>query len=94
MKDTNEFTGIKISPNFIVPSLVTKLSGHMVALSSTPPESGKFITIVVYAGQIFSHDCCMKNGELMVANYDYGDLEWEVLGLAKNAEILGYIRLV
>lgn len=30
----------------------------------------------------------------MVANYDYGDLDWEVLGLAKNAEILGYIRLV
>lgn len=94
MKDTNEFTGIKVSPNFIVPSLVTKLNDHMVALSSTPPESGKFITIVVYAGQIFSHDCCMKNGELMVANYDYGDLDWEVLGLAKNAEILGYIRLV
>lgn len=94
MKDINELKGIQVNPNFIVPSLVTKLNGHMVALSSTPPESGKFITIVVYAGQIFSHDCCMKNGELMVANYDYGDLEWEVLDLAKSAEILGYIRLI
>lgn len=63
MKDTNEFNGIQVA-NFIVPSLVTKLNGHMVALSSTPPESGKFITIVVYAGQIFSHDCCMKNGRI------------------------------
>ena len=24
----------------------------------------------------------------------HGDLDWEVLGLAKNAEILGYIRLI